>query len=98
MSGCIASSILKPSKYGRSIPAENDDCLAVHGCTPTELLEAFNIILDELTGLESESKRLDAELAELKAKSAALKKHWQAEKAAIMAIGKIKELMVRRAI
>jgi ATP-dependent Clp protease ATP-binding subunit ClpB len=35
--------------------------------------------------------RLDAELAELKAKSAALKKHWQAEKTAIMAIGKIKE-------
>jgi ATP-dependent Clp protease ATP-binding subunit ClpB len=35
--------------------------------------------------------RLDDELALLTAKSAALKKHWQAEKAAIMAIGKIKE-------
>ena len=35
--------------------------------------------------------RLDAELADLKAKSEALRKHWQAEKAAIMAIGKIKE-------
>jgi ATP-dependent Clp protease ATP-binding subunit ClpB len=35
--------------------------------------------------------RLDAELAELKEKSAALKSHWQAEKAAIMAMGKIKE-------
>jgi len=35
--------------------------------------------------------RLDAELAELKVKSEALKKHWQSEKAAIMAIGKIKE-------
>jgi len=32
--------------------------------------------------------RLDAELAELKEKSAALKAHWQAEKAAITAIGK----------
>src|SRR5207253_27001 len=35
--------------------------------------------------------RLDAELAELKEKSAALKAHWQAEKAAITAIGKITE-------
>ncbi len=35
--------------------------------------------------------RLDAELAELKEKSAGLKSQWQAEKAAIMAIGKIKE-------
>ncbi len=35
--------------------------------------------------------RLDAELAGLKEKSATLKKHWQEEKAAIMAIGKIKE-------
>jgi ATP-dependent Clp protease ATP-binding subunit ClpB len=35
--------------------------------------------------------RLDAELATLKTKSDALKEHWQAEKAAIMAIGKIKE-------
>jgi ATP-dependent Clp protease ATP-binding subunit ClpB len=35
--------------------------------------------------------RLDAELAELKTKSEALRKHWQAEKAAIMAISKIKE-------
>jgi len=35
--------------------------------------------------------RLDAELAELKEKSAALKSHWQAEKAAITAMGKIKE-------
>src|SRR3984893_2551784 len=35
--------------------------------------------------------RLDAELAELKEKSAALKTHWQAEKAAITAIGKISE-------
>jgi ATP-dependent Clp protease ATP-binding subunit ClpB len=35
--------------------------------------------------------RLDAELAELKEKSAALKTHWQAEKAAITAIGKITE-------
>ena len=35
--------------------------------------------------------RLDTELSELRAKSEALKKHWQAEKAAIMAIGKIKE-------
>src|SRR3984893_3672383 len=35
--------------------------------------------------------RLDAELAELKEKSAALKSQWQAEKAAIMTIGKIKE-------
>ena len=36
-------------------------------------------------------QRLDAELAELKEKSQALKTQWQAEKAAIMAIGKIKE-------
>ncbi len=36
-------------------------------------------------------QRLDAELAELKEKSAGLKSQWQAEKAAIMAIGKIKE-------
>src|SRR3989475_1361593 len=35
--------------------------------------------------------RLDAELAELREKSAALKAHWQAEKAAITAIGKITE-------
>src|SRR5215510_6836760 len=35
--------------------------------------------------------RLDAELAELKARSDSLKEHWQAEKAAILAIGKIKE-------
>src|SRR5215475_8388246 len=35
--------------------------------------------------------RLDAELAELKARSDSLKAHWQAEKAAILAIGKIKE-------
>src|SRR5881409_2878489 len=35
--------------------------------------------------------RLDSELATLKTKSDALKEHWQAEKAAIMAIGKIKE-------
>ncbi len=44
--------------------------------------------------------RLDAELKDLKAKSAALKKHWQAEKDAIMAIGKIKEEaeLARRAI
>ncbi|HYX75845.1 MAG TPA: AAA family ATPase, partial [Gaiellaceae bacterium] len=35
--------------------------------------------------------RLDAELAELKARSDSLKTHWQAEKAAILAIGKIKE-------
>jgi ATP-dependent Clp protease ATP-binding subunit ClpB len=35
--------------------------------------------------------RLDAELGELKEKSAGLKSQWQAEKAAIMAIGKIKE-------
>jgi ATP-dependent Clp protease ATP-binding subunit ClpB len=35
--------------------------------------------------------RLDAELAELKEKSAALKTHWQAEKAAITAISKITE-------
>ncbi len=44
--------------------------------------------------------RLDALLKDLKAKSAALKKHWQAEKDAIMAIGKIKEEteLARRAI
>ncbi|HET8579319.1 MAG TPA: ATP-dependent chaperone ClpB [Methylomirabilota bacterium] len=36
-------------------------------------------------------QRLDAELAELREKSARLKSQWQAEKAAIMAIGKIKE-------
>jgi ATP-dependent Clp protease ATP-binding subunit ClpB len=44
--------------------------------------------------------RLDADLKDLKAKSAALKKHWQAEKDAIMAIGKIKEEteVARRAI
>jgi ATP-dependent Clp protease ATP-binding subunit ClpB len=44
--------------------------------------------------------RLDAELKDLKAKSAALKKHWQAEKDAIMAIGKIKEEteVARRAV
>jgi ATP-dependent Clp protease ATP-binding subunit ClpB len=35
--------------------------------------------------------RLDAELGELKEKSSGLKSQWQAEKAAIMAIGKIKE-------
>jgi ATP-dependent Clp protease ATP-binding subunit ClpB len=35
--------------------------------------------------------RLDAELAELGEKAAALKAKWQAEKAAILAIGKIKE-------
>src|SRR5881397_197158 len=35
--------------------------------------------------------RLDAELAELREKSRTLKAQWQAEKAAIMAIGKIKE-------
>ncbi len=36
-------------------------------------------------------QRLDAELAELKEKSQTLKAQWQAEKAGIMAIGKIKE-------
>ncbi|HLF49302.1 MAG TPA: ATP-dependent chaperone ClpB [Methylomirabilota bacterium] len=36
-------------------------------------------------------QKLDAELAELTEKSAGLKSQWQAEKAAIMAIGKIKE-------
>jgi ATP-dependent Clp protease ATP-binding subunit ClpB len=36
-------------------------------------------------------QRLDGELAELKEKSARLKSQWQAEKAAILAIGKIKE-------
>src|SRR5207249_2922415 len=36
-------------------------------------------------------QKLDAELAELREKSGALKAQWQAEKAAIMAIGKIKE-------
>src|SRR6266498_560826 len=36
-------------------------------------------------------QRLDAELAELKEKSQRLKAQWQAEKAGIMAIGKIKE-------
>src|SRR5437899_2185123 len=35
--------------------------------------------------------RLDAELAELREKSAALKARWQAEKSAIMRVGKIKE-------
>jgi ATP-dependent Clp protease ATP-binding subunit ClpB len=35
--------------------------------------------------------RLDAELAELREKSAGLQSQWQAEKAAIMTIGKIKE-------
>jgi ATP-dependent Clp protease ATP-binding subunit ClpB len=44
--------------------------------------------------------RLDAELKDLKARSAALKRHWQAEKDAIMAIGKIGEEteVARRAI
>src|SRR5258706_16026278 len=35
--------------------------------------------------------RLDSELAELREKSAGLQSQWQAEKAAIMTIGKIKE-------
>ena len=54
-------------------------------------IERVSVARESDTVSRERLARLDAELAELKAKSEELRKHWQAEKAAIMAIGKIKE-------
>src|SRR6266498_2012002 len=54
-------------------------------------IERVSVARESDTVSKERLARLDTELAGLKAKSGELRKHWQAEKAAIMAIGKIKE-------
>jgi len=54
-------------------------------------IERVSVARESDSASKERLARLDAELADLKAKSDGLKKHWHAEKAAIMAIGKIKE-------